>query len=340
MQPSTFRIFQWLLLPFGWLWGGVAWLRRCWYRLPGKRYQPPVRVVCVGNLSAGGTGKTPMIKWLLSRSRVPVAVLSRGYGRRSKGFREVQPADAAMLVGDEPLELRKICRSDQRVFVCENRKEGIERILKAFPACRLIIMDDGYQHLRIQASVYVLLSDIGRPFFRDYPIPAGLLREFRFNAKHAQALIFTKCPPELEAQRRQELSRKASRYTDAPVMFSSLSYSAALCVQGTQEPEAQAPVVLVTGIGQASYFRRQAEQQYQVFEHLEYQDHQPYTELDVQHWQQTLKAKGARAILTTRKDWMRMLTLNTESCSIWVMDVLPEFPREEEERLLQICGIW
>ena len=111
-------------------------------------------------------------------------------------------------------------------------------------------------------------------------------------------------------------------------MFSSLSYSAALSVQGVQEPEAQAPVVLVTGIGQASYFRRQAEQQYQVLEHLEYQDHQPYTEQDVQQWQHTLKAKGAKAILTTRKDWMRMLTLNTENCSIWVMDVLPDFHRE------------
>lgn len=340
MQAPTFRIFQWLLLPFALIWGLAALLRRWYYQLPGKRWQAPVPVICIGNLSAGGTGKTPMIKWLLGRSRVPVAVLSRGYGRRSKGFREVQATDLSAQVGDEPLEIRKICRSDQRVFVCEDRKAGIAQILKSFPACRLIIMDDGYQHLRVRADVYVLLSDIGRPFFRDYPIPAGWLREFRFNARHAQVLIFTKCPPELDVQRRKTLERGAARHTKAPVLFSSLSYSAALCVQGHQEPAAQAAVILVTGIAQADYFRRQAERHYQVLEHLEYQDHQNYTEQDVQKWLQVLRAKGAKAILTTRKDWMRMLELNTEACDIWVMDVLPEFSEEDGQQLLKIAGIW
>lgn len=340
MQTPLPRIFQWLILPFAFIWGSVAQLRRWWYLLPGKRWQPPVAVVCIGNLSAGGTGKTPMIKWLLGRSRVPIAVLSRGYGRRTKGFREVQAADTAAQVGDEPLEIRKICRSEQRVFVCEDRKAGIEQILKLFPACRLVIMDDGYQHLRVQAGVYVLLSDIGRPFFQDFPIPAGWLREFRFNAKHAAALIFTKCPPELDVQRRHELKHKASRYAKSPVLFSSLSYSAALSVQGHAQPEAQAGVVLVTGIAQADYFRRQAEQQYQVLRHLEYRDHEPYAEADLQEWQAAVKESGAKAILTTRKDWMRMLELDTVGCNIWVMDVLPEFSAEEEQQLLKLAGIW
>ena len=340
MHPPSFKILQWLLLPIALIWGSIAALRRLWYQRIGTRYKAPVRVLCIGNLSAGGTGKTPMIKWFLSRSRVPVAVLSRGYGRRTKGFREVMPDDRASLCGDEPLELRKICRSDQRVFVCENRREGIERILELFPACRLIIMDDGYQHLRVQAHAYVLLSDAGRPFYRDFPIPSGWLREFRFAARKAEALIFTKCPPELSAERRSAMQAGARRYTSAPLMFSSLSYSAALLVQGTEEPQAHAPVLLVTGIGQAAYFRTRAEQQYQVSRHLEYQDHEPYTEAHLEEWQQMLKASDARAILTTRKDWMRMMHLDTGGCSIWVMDVLPALEQADVETLLRIAGIW
>ncbi len=340
MQAPSFKLLQWLLMPVALIWGAVGLLRRWWYVLPGKRYQAPLPVVCVGNLSAGGTGKTPMIKWLLSRSRVPVAVLSRGYGRRSKGFREVQVNDSAALVGDEPLEIRKICRSEQRVFVCENRKEGIQQILKLFPACRLIIMDDGYQHLRVQAQVYLLLSDVGRPFFRDYPIPSGWLREFRGAARHAQALIFTKCAPDMNAQKRSDFEQQARRYTKAPVLFSGLSYSAALGVQGHVEPEAQAGVLLITGVAQSSYFRRQAEQHYSVLQHLEYNDHEPYSEEQADTWQELMKRIGARAILTTRKDWMRMLHLNTASCNIWVMDVLPEFNPEHEQQLLRIACIW
>lgn len=320
---------KWLLWPFSLIWGLIALARRVWYLRFGTRYTPPVPTICIGNLSAGGTGKTPMIKWLLAQREHPVAVLSRGYGRKSRGFLEVRYDTPVRDAGDEPLEIRHTIAARHRVFVCENRPEGIRRILEAFPECSEIVLDDGYQHLPLKAQRYVLLSDSGRPFFSDLCIPAGWLREFRMAARHADALVFTKCPPGMDERIRLEMKKAAERYTQAPVFFTGMEYAAAVPVSGSLQPDASRSVILVTGIARASYFLDHLQGRWQIAEHFAGDDHQDYTETDVLGWRKAMERNKSAAILTTRKDWMRIRPLCDDSLPVWVVDVLPAWDANE-----------
>lgn len=323
LQAPGSHWLKWLLWPFSLIWGLVAMLRRFWYTRFGARYIPPVPTVVIGNLSAGGTGKTPMIKWLLARRNEPVAVLSRGYGRKSRGFLEVRHDTPVREAGDEPLEIRHTVAGRHRVFVCENRPEGIRRILEVFPECTGIVLDDGYQHLPLQAHRYVLLSDMARPFYRDLCIPAGWLREFRRAARHADALVFTKCPPGMDETAQAAMKGAAAKYTDAPVFFTGLEYAAAVPVSGELLPDESRPVVLVTGIARASYFLEHLQGRWQIAEHFAGDDHQEYAEADIEAWKKAMQRHGSSAILTTRKDWMRIRPLCDDRLPVWVVDVLP-----------------
>lgn len=334
LQAPGSNWLKWLLWPFSLIWGLVAMLRRFWYGRFGRRYIPPVPTVVIGNLSAGGTGKTPMIKWLLARRDQPVAVLSRGYGRKTRGFLEVLHDTPVREAGDEPLEIRHTVAGRHRVFVCENRPEGIRRILDMFPACTEIVLDDGYQHLPLQAHRYVLLSDTARPFFRDFCMPAGWLREFRRAARYADAIVFTKCAPGMDETARAAMRRSASRYTDAPVFFTGLEYAAAVPVSGSLLPNEAQRVVLVTGIARASYFLEHLQGRWQIAEHFAGDDHQDYTEQDIEDWKSAMQRHGCAAILTTRKDWMRIRPLCGD-LPVWVVDVLPAWNENEADRFLE-----
>jgi tetraacyldisaccharide 4'-kinase len=339
LQAPGSNWLKWLLWPFSLIWGSVALLRRNWYSRFRKRYIPPVPTIVIGNLSAGGTGKTPMIKWLLARREQPVAVLSRGYGRKSRGFLEVLHDTPVKDAGDEPLEIRHTAAGRHRVFVCENRPEGIRRILEAFPECTEIILDDGYQHLPLQAHRYIVLSDKARPFFRDLCIPAGWLREFRSAARYADAVVFTKCPPDMPVAIKSEFEKQAGRYTQAPVFFTGMEYAAAVPVSGSLLPDDSLPVVLVTGIARASYFLEHLQGRWQIAAHVAGEDHQDYTAHDMRAWKDALQQHRAAAILTTRKDWMRIRPLCDETLPVWVVDVLPEWNTSEADAFLQLLEI-
>jgi tetraacyldisaccharide 4'-kinase len=312
------------------------WLRRLYWNKFGNRYVPPVHTICIGNLTAGGTGKTPMIKWMLGKSHVPVAVLSRGYGRKTRGFREVLPNSLSSETGDEPLEIRKTAHPDHRIFVCENRKVGIARIMQEFPACRMILMDDGFQHLRVKAGRYIVLSDSGRPFFSDFPFPAGRLREFRHAIQAADAVVFTKCNPEALNNTASNFRKKASVYTKAPVYFTGMDYAQALPVQGSAYPLAGARVILVTGIASPAYLVEALGPQYTLCRHFNYADHQAFSAADFVEWQKALHELNAAAIITTRKDWMRMQYQLPESLNVWVVDVLPSWSETESDEFLRL----
>ncbi|MFY7849880.1 MAG: tetraacyldisaccharide 4'-kinase [Bacteroidia bacterium] len=335
LQAPGSNWLKWLLWPFSLIWGLIALARRFWFARVGKRFVPPVPTIVIGNLSAGGTGKTPMIKWLLARRDQPVAVLSRGYGRKSRGFLEVLHDTSVREAGDEPLEIRHTVAGRHRVFVCENRPEGIRRILEVFPECTEIVLDDGYQHLPLKAHRYVLLSDMARPFYKDLCIPAGWLREFRRAARYADALIFTKCAPGMDEIGKTAMKRAAAKYTDAPVFFTGLEYAAAVPVSGTLQPDESHPVLLVTGIARASYFLEHLQGRWQIAKHVAGDDHQDYTAEDIREWKTALQQNGCAAILTTRKDWMRIRPLCDESLPVWVVDVLPSWNPGEADSFLE-----
>ena len=188
-----------LLLPLSWIYAAIMGIRNMLFdKGVLKQTACGVPSICVGNLAVGGTGKTPHTEYLLrllAAQGLRTAMLSRGYGRRTKGFIEATAASTGAEVGDEPLQVKQKF-PDTRVAVCESRVEGCKKLLQtpAGTEPQAIVLDDAYQHRYIKAGLYLLLTDFSRLFTRDCVLPAGRLRENRSGARRADAVVVTKCP--------------------------------------------------------------------------------------------------------------------------------------------------
>ncbi|MFT4851027.1 MAG: tetraacyldisaccharide 4'-kinase, partial [Sediminicola sp.] len=196
-----------ILIPFSLLYGTVTALRNNFYDsgwFESKSFDIPV--ICVGNLSVGGTGKSPMIEYLLEFlvKDFRVAVLSRGYKRRTIGFREVLEKSTVHEVGDEPLQF-KLNFPKVIIAVCANRQEGIEKLQDR---ADIILLDDAFQHRRVQASTNILLTPFDDLYVNDLVVPAGNLREFSSGAKRADIIVVTKCPERVSYAELQKIQQK------------------------------------------------------------------------------------------------------------------------------------
>lgn len=330
---------RWLRLilgfPFGLLYGAGAGLRRLWFDRTGRRHRSSVRSIVLGNLTVGGTGKTPMAIFVATHAPEPdkIAVLSRGYGRRTRGFLEVQPETLPADSGDEPAEMR-MAVAESRVFVCEDRLEGISRIAGLFPACRSVVLDDAWQHLPLKADRYVLLCDYNRPFVEDWPMPAGLLREFRSAAKGADAIVVTKCPADLSLEQAMPMSAALHRYT-RQVFFASYENAAPRTDAG-QLLESGAAVIIVSALADNAAFRRWCEANHRVMAHFSYRDHHAFTASEASDWQAAMAAHQAAGILTTRKDYMRMKDIGLQHETVFYTATEPKFLFNTEDDFIRI----
>ncbi len=185
-------------------------------------------VICVGNLSTGGTGKTPHTEYiasLLLGEGYRVAILSRGYKRQTKGFLIVEPGHTFLDAGDEPCQYKKkFTDGNLIVAVDEKRKRGIEKILEAFPYTDVIILDDAFQHRKVKAGLNILLSDYYNPFFKDHIFPFGNLREPRKGKTRADAFVITKSPPIISPLARRHIAQKIQLRADQSLFFSKIIY--------------------------------------------------------------------------------------------------------------------
>ncbi|MBI1306766.1 MAG: tetraacyldisaccharide 4'-kinase [Bacteroidetes bacterium] len=288
-----------ILRPFGWLYGGVMEVRNFLFRkgiLKSVGFDIPV--ICVGNLSVGGTGKTPMVKALITHlsPNLKVAVLSRGYGRKTKGYRNVEVNDNAGNSGDEPLEIKRAF-PELTVCVCEDRVLGIAELLHDFPETELIVLDDAFQHQYVKPSVTFLLTKAHKPFYRDFVMPAGRLREFRWNYKRADAIIFTSAPD----------SFKPDYPLEKPWFVSHIKYRGLRQVWGSGEY--QSGGILITGIADASGLAEYAKQHWEISNHINKGDHHTYFKNEVQNMVQSFPDK---CWITTEKDWVKLETLLQE----------------------------
>src|SRR6187402_1934602 len=185
-----------ILFPFAILYGFITSIRNFLFdKGILKAYSFDLPVIAVGNLSVGGTGKTPQIEYLirLLSDKYKVATLSRGYKRQSEGFVLASPASDALQLGDEPFQFYKKFRNIQ-VAVDANRKNGIEQLLSDSNSPEIILLDDAFQHRKVKAGFYILLTSYGDLFCNDYMLPTGNLRESRSGAQRANIVIVTKCP--------------------------------------------------------------------------------------------------------------------------------------------------
>ncbi len=310
-------------------------------------YQPPVPVIVVGNLVAGGTGKTPMVGWLAEKlkGRYRVAVLSRGYMRKSSGFRIVETSSSPAMSGDEPLEL-KLRHPDILVAVDRNRSRGI-KILSGGDHGKidLILMDDGFQHRQVKPTLSIILDDFNRPMHKEKLIPSGRLREPLSALRRADILITTKVPPGTEPVKPHTVPASnlipafysRLRYQD-PVNLFSLNNPIHLRhpdqPSGTNHPFAPgAAIILVTGIASPSLLQDYMSRKGRILTHLKFGDHHRYTTADISRLVSTFKnfAADSPIIVTTGKDFVKLAGFpELSSMPVYRVPVVPEFDQEQE----------
>lgn len=312
-----FRALRWALAPLAAIYWGVTALRNHLFNIgytPSLSFEPII--ISVGNLSVGGTGKSPMIEYLVRMlsKEYNLAILSRGYRRKSSGIRLAGENDTAESLGDEPYQFyRKFAQTSSGgkkvvVAVGEERALAIPEILHHHPETTLILLDDAYQHRKVKADVQILLTTYQRPFYQDHILPLGLLRESRKGASRADVVVVTKCPPHLSEKERADMTKAIQKYAakEVGVFFSNISYQHP---EGVFEPEQslEEPLILFSGIANADLFDKYVRQHFQVKQHLRWEDHHPYSEADAKKIQHTMHTDGAESVLTTEKDMVKLL---------------------------------
>lgn len=311
------KILRFLLFPFAIMYDLVTSIRNFLFEIDFfKQKKFPVPVIVVGNLSVGGTGKTPQIEYLirLLKNKYQIAVLSRGYKRKTKGFLKVKNEHSSADVGDEPLQF---CKKFSDVFVAvdENRVAGIQQILHQSKT-DIVLLDDAFQHRKVKGSFYLLLTKFEDLFVDDFLLPTGNLRESRRGAERANAIIVTKCPENLTQNQQKSIKNKLEKY-QKPIFFTAISYSN--MVKGFSEilvndlPNFE--VLLVTGIANPSSLTRFLNDQKITFQHLEYPDHHQFSTKDIEQILLQFDAiqNPQKLILTTEKDYVR-LSSDIKSC--------------------------
>lgn len=305
---------RWLLFPFGLLYGLITGLRNLLFdRGILKTYVIPVPAICVGNLSTGGTGKTPHVAYLaaLLKDDLKVHILSRGYGRNTRGFILLDETSVSGEVGDEPLFYQTHFHPEVRVAVCESRQEGIERLLE-IEKPGIVLLDDAFQHRHVSAGLSILLTQYDKPYFRDFPLPAGNLREFSSGRKRADIVIVTKCPADLPETRKQSYLKKL-RFDPQQVYFSRIAYGELTAFRPGLQLDAE-QVLLVTGIAHPEPLEKHLAQHYNV-ERMDFPDHHDFSLQDIQkiHKKFDTFASQRKVIVTTEKDFMRLRSLPVSS---------------------------
>jgi tetraacyldisaccharide 4'-kinase len=279
------------------------------------QFRPIQHTISVGNLTVGGTGKTPMIEYLarLLLTTQAIATLSRGYGRKTTGFRLAdRRTDTAETIGDEPLQILRKFGNTVTVCVGEKRADALQKLHLLRPDITTVLLDDAFQHRAVQPHLNLLLCDYNRPFYADYPFPAGLLREGRMGANRADAVIVTKCPDKLSIAEQAEIRQKIGEYTrpETPVFFAGLYYDAPVSFGVGALLLPDQPVVLVSGLANADPLERYVQERFTLLSHHRFADHYAYTRVDVDRLLAQLPAQATA--LTTEKDWVKLDTLLTD----------------------------
>jgi tetraacyldisaccharide 4'-kinase len=312
------RLLNYLLIPFAWVYGKIVGARNWLYDkevIAVTRFDLPL--IGIGNLSAGGTGKTPMAEYLLQmliENDYKPALLSRGYKRRSKGYQIVKAFATAMDVGDEPYQIKKKF-PDVMVAVCEDRVEGIRRIRQNHLEIDVVVLDDCLQHRSLKPGFNILLTDYARPYFKDRLIPAGLLREPVKGRFRADLIVVTKCPPGLTLVNRQKYIERLKPAPDQEVFFTAINYREIRNIDYEGNEQAFPvefihgyEIVLFTGIAFPDPLIMFLKTISKVVKFIRFSDHHIFKDEDIQ------KIRGEfsqivhynKLILTTEKDFRRL----------------------------------
>ncbi|WP_111709476.1 tetraacyldisaccharide 4'-kinase [Lutibacter citreus] len=301
-----------ILYPFSLIYGLITRIRNFLFNkgvLKSTKFKIPV--IVVGNLSVGGTGKTPQIEYLvrLLKEDYKVAVLSRGYKRKSKGFIIADENSNSDLIGDEPFQYFKKFKQ-VIVAVDADRTNGIKQLKNLKNPPEVILLDDAFQHRKVEGGFNILLTPFNDLYVDDTLLPTGNLREPISGAKRAQIIIVTKCPEKLTEEEQFKIAKKLKPTLSQTVFFTTISYSEKLKGEseiGIEDIKGKS-VLLLTGIANPTPLAEYLKKKQVNFEHLDYPDHYNFTKDDLDLISGKLKSlKGEiMLILTTEKDYVRI----------------------------------
>lgn len=270
----------------------------------------PIATICVGNISVGGTGKTPHTEYLielLSRKH-RIAVLSRGYGRKSKGYIRACETTPMPLIGDEPFQIKNKF-PEISVAVCEKRVIGINKLTAEVEGLEAILLDDAYQHRYVKAGLNILLIDSNRPVWRDNVIPFGRLRETPSGIKRADIVIMTKCKG-MTGEQKEECRRYIKAIKEIPVYFSTICYGKPYHLFGSKlantEIGKESSVLLITGIANPQPLKAEIERLGARTELMQYGDHHNFTTAELDDIAGHFSKNRHTMIVTTEKDATRI----------------------------------
>lgn len=328
---KSFRI---LLMPFAVIYWGVIGFRNWLYDVKAiEAVSFGLPIICVGNLTVGGTGKSPMVEYLagLLRNRFKVAILSRGYKRKTRGYALANENSTALEIGDEPMQFH-LRFPDVAVAVCERRIEAIPQLLQDRPDIDVILLDDAFQHREINAGLNILLTDYSNLFTRDFYLPTGDLRDLKSAYKRADIIVVTKCSPDMTHMEKTRIKTELKPLPHQQVFFTAIEYGQLYHITNGKNIDLNdnTEVLLVTGIANPKPIKKLLEKASGSYSMLHYPDHHIYTIDDLTEIRLKFDSMNGKnkIILTTEKDAVRLAKFGPE------MEILPFYILPSRHRIL------
>lgn len=313
---TSMQINKWLL-PFSWLYGLIVFFRNKffdWGILKREEFNIPI--ICIGNLTVGGTGKTPHTEYIVNilRDKYRVAVLSRGYGRKTNGYILADRDSSSLEIGDEPYQIKQKF-PDIYVAVDADRRRGIKTLLELDNPPQVIILDDAFQHRYVTPSYTIVLSDYNRPVYEDALLPAGRLREPVFHLRKASMVVVTKCPTDLKPIDYRIMSHNLNLFPYQSLFFTVVAYDSQLIPVFGEVDNIDCSalknkhILLVTGIASPKMILKELALYTDNVDTLSYPDHHVFKEKDIRNITKRFDAIGAddKIILVTEKDAARLV---------------------------------
>ncbi len=309
---------MWLLFPVSLIYGFFVYVRNLLFDFNIlKSHSFDVPVISVGNITAGGTGKTPHVEYLISilKSFCKVAVLSRGYKRKSKGLIIARKRSSVEEIGDEPLQIKRKF-PEVVMAVDNNRVHGIEKLLYEISGIEVILLDDAFQHRYVKPGLSIVLVNFEKPVFKDFILPLGNLREYSSNINRADIIIVTKCPPDIDKIKRQAFIKKLKIRNHQPVFFTAYQYDNPVALFRKKAPsisfrkiqKENTEILLITGIANSKPLKDYLLNYSPHITEIAFPDHYNFRQKDIHLIKKkfTQLISPAKIVITTEKDAVRL----------------------------------
>lgn len=338
------KSFRYVLFPISVIYAGIIWLRNKLYdKNIFKSVSFNFPIICIGNLAVGGTGKTPMVEYLirLLKDNYKVATLSRGYKRKTSGFAIAGPDTTAIEIGDEPMQFHKKF-NDITIGVAEERLVAIPQLLHDKPDTQVIILDDAFQHRQVKAGLNILLTEYKNLYTRDFILPAGDLRDVVDSRNRAEMIIVTKCISHLSDDEKNKILKELAPRKDQKVFFTKIEYGSPYHLFNLEEKflDPETHVLLVCGIANPKPLKEILSTYSSTYDMLKFRDHHIFTIDDLKEIKEHFDSivSSDKIILTTEKDAVRLAKFENELSNqpIYVIPMKHKVMFGEEEQFNEL----